>query len=90
MTEVAESGPAEPQARHVVYCGGEYLMARWQGLVRRLEADEMEFNSVHSSPRGMIKIPQWSRRYSWLFGTSLTGFGSTANLAELRRNVKIG
>ena len=24
MAEVAESGAVEPQARHVVYCGGEY------------------------------------------------------------------
>lgn len=90
MAEVAESGSAEPQSRHVVYCGGEYLMTRWQGLVRSLEADEMEFDSVHSSSGGNIKISQWSSRCSWLFGTSLTSFGSTANLAEQRRNAKIG
>lgn len=29
MAEVADSGPVEPQARHVVYCGGEYPVAPW-------------------------------------------------------------
>ncbi|KAJ5937001.1 Translation machinery-associated protein 22 [Penicillium verhagenii] len=27
MAEVADSGPVEPQARHIVYCGGKYPVA---------------------------------------------------------------
>lgn len=34
MAEVAESGPAEPQARHVLYCGGEFCMLEpWNSYI---------------------------------------------------------
>lgn len=49
MAEVADSGPVEPQARHIVYCGGEYPPGYpvWR---TRLTVTP---RSVYSTPRGM-------------------------------------